>query len=217
MLAFALLVSACRPRSHLTPHYLPGIVAGSEHIFRKVKIAVPPTESGFGSSRIEVGKIYAADGSVEASLSIVDASGLFTRMLIEALTDAGLDPVAIDSKKPPTGVDFMLSSTLEQIAVNKRFGGDETVHGQYFDMTALVRAKFELRNRRGEVLYSGEVTGIEKEPPAPVSNEVFLPLETEPVESLSVALSRAVGGLMLQPKFRAALVTAAEPERNRSK
>ncbi len=211
MLALALVVSACRPRSQLTPHYLPGIVSGSEHVFRKVKVAVPPTESAFGSSQIEVGKIYAADGNAEASLSIVNANGLFTRMLIEALADAGLAPVALDSippgEKPPTGVDFMLSSTLEQIAVNKRFGNDETVHGQYFDMTALVRAKFELRNRYGQVVYSGEVSGTEKEPPAPVGNEVFLPLETEPVESLSVALSRAVGGLMLQPKFRAALLT----------
>ena len=209
MLAFALVVSACRSRSVLTPHYLPGIVAGSEHIFRKVKIAVPPTESGFGSRRIEIGKIYAADGSAEAPLSIVDAGGIFTGMLVEALADAGLTPVAIDSippdGRPPAGMDFMLSSTLQQIEVNKRFGRDETVHGQYFDMSALVRAKFELRNRRGEVLYSGEVTGIEKEPPAPVGNEVFLPLETKPVESLSVALSRAVGGLMIQPKFRTAL------------
>ncbi len=68
-----------------------------------------------------------------------------------------------------------------------------------------MRAKFELRNRDGQVIYSGEISGIENEPPNPVGAEVFLPLETEPVESLSVALSRAVGQLMLQPDFRAAL------------
>jgi hypothetical protein len=64
-------------------------------------------------------------------------------------------------------------------------------------------------NRSGKILYAGEVMGVEQEPPAPVGNEVFLPLETEPVESLSVALSRAFGNLMIDPKFRAALPSAA--------
>ncbi|MDO8434310.1 MAG: hypothetical protein Q7S58_18065 [Candidatus Binatus sp.] len=207
-----LALAGCRPRSQLTPHFLPGIVAGSEHIFRKVKIAVPPTASRVGSGRVEVGKIYAVDGAAESSLHIVDAGAMFTLMLRHALADAGLAPVAVDSiapdGKPPAGADFILYSTLEQVEVNKRYGADETVHGQYFDMTAMVVAKFELRNRAGQVLYSGEVTGIEKEPPEPVGNEVFLPLETEPVESLSVALSRTLGGLMLEPKFRAALPLA---------
>jgi hypothetical protein len=54
-------------------------------------------------------------------------------------------------------------------------------------------------------LYSGEISGIESEPPNPVGGEVFLPLETLPAESLSVALSRAVGSLMLQAQFRRAL------------
>jgi hypothetical protein len=72
-------------------------------------------------------------------------------------------------------------------------------------MRAVVRVKFELKNRDGAVLYSDEISGIENEPPNPVGAEVFLPLETEPAESLSVALSRAVGRLMLQPGFRDAL------------
>ena len=76
-------------------------------------------------------------------------------------------------------------------------------------MKAVVRVKFELRNRDGAVLYSGEISGLENEPPSPVGAEVFLPLETEPAESLSVALSRAVGLLMLQPKFRDALPVRA--------
>ena len=42
-------------------------------------------------------------------------------------------------------------------------------------------------------------------PTNPVGAEVFLPLETEPVESLSVAMSRAVGNLILDPKFRGTL------------
>ena len=81
----------------------------------------------------------------------------------------------------------------------------QTIHGRYFTMSAVVRVKFTLKNRDGAVLYSGEINGLENEPPNPVGAEVFLPLETEPAESLSVALSRAVGLLMLQPEFRAVL------------
>jgi hypothetical protein len=69
----------------------------------------------------------------------------------------------------------------------------------------VVRARITLSDRVGAVLYSGEISGIESEPPNPVGGEVFLPLETLPAESLSVALSRAIGSLMLQPQFRGSL------------
>ncbi len=107
--------------------------------------------------------------------------------------------------KPPEGSDFILTSDLEQVEVNKRFGAQQTIHGQYFTMHAVVRVKYELKESRRRVIYSGEISGIENEPPNPVGAEVFLPLETEPAESLSVAMSRAVGLLMVQQKFRDAL------------
>ena len=180
------------------------MVAGSEHVFRKVNIAVPPAVSRPGTGRIEVGKIFAVDGTAQRSLFIADASAMFTPMLRQALSDAGLNPVALDSTpaddKPPPGVDFILDTEIETIAVNKMYGADETVHGQYFDMKARVVVKYRLRNRGGKILSEGEASGVEKEPPDPVGKEVFLPLETEPVESLSVALSRALGKLILQLK-----------------
>ncbi len=146
---------------------------------------------------------------MQTPLVVADATRLFNDALIKGLTDAGLVPVALDSNpddgKPPEGSDFILSSELEQFEVNKRFGANQTIHGQYFTMNAVVRAKFELKNRDGAVIYSGEISGIENEPPNPVGAEVFLPLETDPAESLSVAMSRAVGQLMLEPKFRDAL------------
>jgi hypothetical protein len=189
------------------------MIAGSEHVFRKANIAVPPTVSGIGRGRILVGKIYAVDGTAEHLLYLADASGTFTPMLKQALADAGLVPVALDFEpidgKPPAGIDFILDSFIESIDVNKRFGGDETVHGQYFDMTARVAVTYQLRNHDGKILYNGRIVGIEKEPPDPVGKEVFLPLETEPVESLSVALSRAIGKLMIQLKFREALPLVA--------
>lgn len=190
-------------------------MAGSQNIFRPVKIAVPPTTGDFGAGDSNVGNVYAADGSVQTPLVVADAAPAFNRALIAGLADSGLMAVALDSDstdgKPPEGSDYILTSELEQILVNKRFGTMQTVHGQYFTMHAVVRAKYELKNRDGAILYSDQISGIENEPPNPVGGEVFLPLETEPAESLSVALSRAVGLLMLQPGFRQALPSRPLP------
>jgi hypothetical protein len=207
--AAALVLAGCKPRAHLNVHYLPDFVPGSQNIFFPARIAVNPTGGSVGAGEYEAGAIYSADGSAQTPLVVADAARALNNGLINGLTDAGLVPVALDSNpsdgKPPEGSDFILSSELEQFEVNKRFGANQTIHGQYFTMNAVVRAKFELKNRDGAVIYVGDITGLENEPPNPVGAEVFLPLETEPVESLSVAMSRAVGNLMLDPKFRAAL------------
>jgi hypothetical protein len=207
--AAALVLAGCKPRAHLNVHYLPDFVPGSQNIFRPAKIAVTPTGGSIGAGEYEAGAIYSADGTPQTPLVVADAARAFNNGLIKGLTDAGLVPIALDSSpgdgKPPEGSDFLLSSELEQFEVNKRFGANQTIHGQYFTMNAVVRAKFELKNRDGAVIYAGGITGRENEPPNPVGAEVFLPLETEPVESLSVAMSRAVGQLMLAPNFRSAL------------
>jgi hypothetical protein len=190
-------------------HYLPGFVPGSQNIFRPVKVAVPPTTASLGSGDVEVGRIYRSDGNAQNILTVSDPARVFTDALFKGLAGAGLSPVPLNSNtgdgKPPDGSDFILTSDLEQFEVNKRFGASQTIHGQYFSMRAIVRAKIKLSDRTGAVLYSGEISGIESEPPNPVGGEVFLPLETLPAESLSVALSRAVGSLMLQAQFRRAL------------
>jgi hypothetical protein len=207
--ALGLALTGCKPGTRIDLHYLPDFVAGSQNVFRPVKIAVPPTTGSVPSGNYEVGAIYDAGGAVQTPLVVADAAHAFNIALLKGLADAGLVRVAVDSNptdgKPPEGSDFILTSELEQIEVNKRFEAKQTIHGQYFTMRAVVRVKFELSNRDGAMLYSGEISGIENEPPNPVGAEVFLPLETEPAESLSVALSRAVGLLMLQPKFRDAL------------
>jgi len=64
-------------------------------------------------------------------------------------------------------------------------------------MRAVARAKIKLSDRTGTVLYSGEISGIEKRAAQSGRGEVFLPLEDSSAESVSVALSRAIGSLML--------------------
>ncbi|MGC2306619.1 hypothetical protein [Candidatus Binatus sp.] len=208
-MALGLALSGCKPGTRIDLHYLPDFVAGSQNVFRPVKIAVPPTTGSVDPGNYQVGAIYAADGTVQTPLVVADAPRTFNNALLKGLADAGLVPVALDSKpddgKPPEGSDFILTSDLEQIQVNKRFEAKQTIHGQYFTMRAVVRVKLELSDRDGAVVYSGETTGLENEPPNPLGAEVFLPLETEPAESLSVALSRSIGLLVLEPKFRDAL------------
>jgi hypothetical protein len=210
-LALLTLLTGCKPRARIDLHYLPGFVAGSQNVFRPAKIAVPPTgeTEHFASGDSEASMVYAADGTAQTSLAVADAARTFNQALIKGLSDAGLVPVALDSNpgdgKPPEGADFILNSELEELKVVKRFEAVQTIHGQYFTMKAVVRVKYELKNRDGAVLYSAEIDGTENEPPSPVGGEIFLPLETEPAESLSVAMSRAVGLLMLQPQFHAAL------------
>ena len=208
-MALGLALTGCKPGTRIALHYLPDFVAGSQNVFRPVKIAVPPTTTNIPPGNYQVGAIYVADGTLQTPLVVADPAGTFNQALLKGLADAGLVPVALDANpadsKPPEGSDFIVTSNLEQLEVNKRFEAKQTIHGQYFTMRAVARVKFELRNRDGAVLYSGEISGIENEPPNPVGAEVFLPLETEPAESLSVALSRAVGLLMIQPKFREAL------------
>lgn len=203
------MLTGCNPRARIDLHYLPGFVPGSQNVFRPVRVAAPPPAGDFTSGDSEVGASYAADGSVQTPLVVADVSRIFNVALIKGLADAGLTPVPLDSNptdgKPPEGTDYILTSALEEVKVNKRFGAQQTIHGQYFTMHAVVRVKYQLKSRDGAVLYSNEISGIENEPPNPVGAEVFLPLETEPAESLSVALSRAVGLLMIDPQFRSAL------------
>jgi hypothetical protein len=202
-------LTGCKPSTRLDLHYLSGFVPGSQNIFRPAKIAVPPTTGSAGAGDFGLGAIYDANGAAQTRLAIGDGLRAFNNALIKGLADAGLAPFALDSNpgdgKPPQGSDFILSSELEQLEVNKRFEATQTIHGQYFTMKAVVRVKYQLRNRDGAVLYSKEISGVESEPPNTVGGEVFLPLETEPAESLSVALSRAVGLLILDHEFRAAL------------
>ncbi|MGH7814693.1 MAG: hypothetical protein ACREQI_11915 [Candidatus Binataceae bacterium] len=208
----ALALAGCRPPVRLRIHYLHDFVPGAERIFKPAKIAIAPVAGPLANGEIAVGAVYAADGRRDKALAVSNAGAAFGRALAGAMADAGLVPIAIDSAptggRPRGGADFLLTAKLEQFEVNKHFGAARTVHGQYFTMRASVRAKIELRNRGGAMVYAGEVIGTEDEPPAPARHEVFLPLETDPAESLSAAMSRAVGSIALQPRFRAAFAPA---------
>jgi hypothetical protein len=214
-LAASWFACGCRPAERMRIHYLPGFVAGSQHIFYPARIAVTPAQGHFARGNFAVGAVYDENGNVERTLRVENPGPVVTAAVMRALADAGLKPqplAALPARaKPPPGVDFLLTTAIENLAINKRFGAQHTVHGQYFTMRADCRLKFTLSSRAAPMLFTGEMGGSEQEPPMPVGGEVFLPLETKPAESLSVAMSRAVGKLMLQPAFRAALPLKTVP------
>ena len=193
VLAFA----GTAPRETIKLRYLKGFVPGTRAIFRPANVRVAAVGGNLASGSHDIGAIYDASGKVQQQVVVTDAGRVTHDALTTALADAGLKPTAQTS-----GVDLILACDLEQLAVDKRFGAQQTIHGQYFTMTSRVRMKCTLRHNSG-VLYTNEILGAEDEPPKPVGNEAFLPLEEDPAESLSVALSRAVGALILDPKFRA--------------
>ncbi|MGH7948226.1 MAG: hypothetical protein ACREQF_03260 [Candidatus Binataceae bacterium] len=204
--AAALACAACRSAPDLKLHYLPGFVPGSMNVFRPVGIGVMPVAGEMASGRIQVGAVYRTDGTIERKLFVHDVRDVVTAAIAQCLEGAGLRPAALDASRAdgalPDGVDFVLRTELTALTSNKRFGDRDTVHGKYFTMDSVVQLKFVVQNRDGQTLLTVESSGTQREPPAPVGKEEFLPLETEPAESLSIALSKSVGALILDPKFR---------------
>jgi len=207
--------SGCARREVLQLHYLNGFVPGTRAIFPPVKVAVAPIGGNLASGTHDVGGVYSATGERQEILSISNAGAAVHDALMSGLADSGLKAIALDTdldpKNLPPGIELSLSCELEQLQVIKRFGNAHSVHGQYFTMTSRVGLKFSLRGRRGVTLYENEQLGREEEPPKPVGGEIFFPLETEPAESLSVAMSRAIGTLLANPDFRKVLPPRTSP------
>lgn len=188
---------------------------GSQHVFKSAVIAVTPTASR-EPDVIEAGGVYDSDGKQIEQIVVRGLTDTVNDAIVRALSDAGLKPVVVQSGAAlPEGTDFVLDSTIDSVRVKKRFTAEQTIHGQYFEMNASLKIRFELRDRAGKTVFAKEIDGREHEPPKPVGHEVFLPLETDPYESLAVAMSRAVGGLIVDAAFGALmppLRTAAPPQ-----
>lgn len=208
LLTFAILLCAgCRLRAQtLHLHYLPGFVPGTRNVFAPAEIAIAPPGGEATHDWLEVGAVFDPDGEPRSKLHVRDLSTILADALACGLRDAGLGPIVLNAApwdlKPPGGARFLLLAVVEEFRVDKRFGAETTVHGRYFTMHARVRIGIKILDGAGRQVFLRDVSGAEDEPPALVGGEVFLPLETDPAESLSVALSRAVGALIIEPDFR---------------
>jgi hypothetical protein len=159
------------------------------------------------AGEFKVGAIYNPDGTLKAPLAVKDIGTIITEAVARGLSDAGLKASIVAPGDGSSGSAFTLATEIESISVDKHFAAEQTIHGQYFTMAAEVKLRFTLSSQGHPNLYTVVTSGNETEPPAPVNDEAFLPLETEPAESLSVAMSRAIAALILQPEFRKALAS----------
>ena len=208
-------LAGCARREVLNLHYLSGFVPGTRAIFQPANLALAPIGGEFAAGSHQIGGIYDSSGHLENVLQVSEAGAVVHGALMTSLANAGLKPLALGAEPGAfdamTGVDVMLTCELAQLKVEKHFGREQTIHGQYFTMTSRVKLRCRLRRRDGSIIYENELTGVEDEPPKPVGGEVFFPLETDPGESLSVALSRAIGALLSDPRFRAAFPPRGSP------
>ncbi len=201
-------------------HYLPGIVPGSQKSLALQKVGVAPITGENVSGTAVIGGVYNPDLSISPEIKIVDAGEQLRDALIAALGDAGLEAAKVESPKEkqplPNDLRYVLEPKLWDLRVEKRLSNRVTVHGRYFTMKSMVTLKFSYIDSQGRLAHEITTTGLEEEPPPPKGGEEFLPLETDPQESLSVAMSRAFGQMITDPDnknlFRrgpAALVTPA--------
>jgi hypothetical protein len=199
----AISAAGCQRETPLKVRYLPGFVPATEHILPPLPIVVLPAGGSQAAGTFPVGAVYGADGSRKSTLVVRDLGPLITQAVKRGLSDAGLKVVTPGevSPNPP----LTIATEIEAVSVDQRFGRQRTIHGQYFSMAAQVQLRFTVTDEAHRQLSSTVTTGIETEPPVPVGGEAFLPLETDPAESLSVGLSRAIGMLILQPEFRRAI------------
>ena len=121
----------------------------------------------------------------------------------EALVGAGLK--INDAESTSAISENQIRVEIVRVGVEKIFGGDVTPHGRYFKMHSDVELTVSILDASGKLRSQFAISGTEDEPPAPVGAEIFLPLETEPADSLSVAISRAAGAIAINPQLRAAI------------
>jgi hypothetical protein len=200
--AFALLVLACEPAQIVKLHYLNGYVPGSQRPLPKISIRVMPLEGTLASGTHVIGAIFDADGT-RHRIGVSDLGDTVRSAIIDALRDTGITPA---ESAPMT-----LGCAVGDVSFEKRFTSEKSIHGAVFTMHSRIALACDLHDDPGHTLYRGDLLGTEDEPPAPVHKEAFLPLQTQPEESLSVAMSRAVGGLLANPAFRRAIIQAANP------
>jgi len=184
-------------------HYLPGIVPGSQKSLSPQKVGVAPITGDNASGTAVIGGVYNPDLSISPEIKIVDAGEQVRAALSAALIDAGLEAVKADTPKEkqplPDDLRYVVEPKLLDVRTEKRLSNRVTVHGRYFTMKSIAMLKFSFIDAKGNLAHEITTTGVEEEPPPPKGGEEFLPLETDPQESLSVAMSRAIGDMITDP------------------
>lgn len=159
-------------------------------------------------AEFDLGAVFDRSGYRRARFFVPNLDSQVADLLARSLADAGLQPVPIASAPTegdlPTGVDFVIESTVEQLRCVKRFVPQTADARPNFLMSARAQVHFRLAGRGGE-LYSVTEFGEVSEPLGIRDSDRKAPAFTEPADALSAAIAQAIARLLNDARFRAAL------------
>jgi hypothetical protein len=191
----------CEQRQALKLRYAPY----PHKIFSPARIAVVTATV---PAEFDLGAVFDRSGYRHARFFVPNLGARVADLLARSLADAGLQPVPIASAPAggdlPTGVDFVIESTVEQLRCVKRFVPQTADAHANFIMSASAQVHFRLAGRGGE-LYSVTEFGEVSEPPGIRDSDRKAPAFTDPADALSAALAQAIARLLSAASFRAAL------------
>ena len=174
-------------------------------IFSPARIAVVTTNV---PAEFDLGAVFDRSGYRHARFFVPNLGPQVADLLARSLADAGLQPVPIATAPAdgdlPTGVDFVIESTVEQLRCVKRFVPQTADTRRNFIMSATAQVHFRLAGRGGE-LFSVTEFGEVNEPPGIRDSDQKAPAFTDPSDALSAAIMQTIARLLSATGFRQAL------------
>ncbi len=200
----AIAVAGCAKSQAISLRYVPDSAVQATTKFFPAKVAVSAVR--WDSLDGAVGHVFDPSGKKIANLKIEDSSRQIAQVVAQAFQAAGLQPVTIGAvapgDKPPPGVDFMVITEVDEITCEKNL--QSTPNAEALRLKARVRLKITILGP-SRAPFTGEGIAVIDEPPHGVDLAAYKPAITEPADAVSVALSRAIRGVLDQPAIAHAL------------
>jgi hypothetical protein len=192
-----LLLAGCKQGQVLRIHY----AGHPAKMFFPAKIAVV---SPVVARDPDIGTVFDRGGYVRTRLYLPDAASQIGEVITRSLADAGLQPVLM-SEEPanddlPAGIDFMITSTVEDMRCMQRFMPE----AQGSILSAHAQMHFTLSGRGGE-LYSADESGDASAPSRDTPTNRGSVKIVEPDDAVSTAVTRTIIRLLDDPQFEEAL------------
>jgi hypothetical protein len=152
----------------------------------------------------DIGAVFDRGGYMRTRLYLPDAADQIAGLITRSLADAGLQPVLIAqapaNDELPTGIDFMITSTVEDLRCMQRFVPEE----QGSILSAHAQMHFTLLGRGGE-LYSTDESDDASAPSRDTPTNRGSVKFGGPGDAVSTAVTRTIIRLLDDPQFQEAL------------
>jgi hypothetical protein len=200
----AIAAAGCAKSQAISLRYVPDSVVQTTTKFFPAKVAVTPAR--WDSRDGAVGHVFDASGKKIANLKVEDSGSQIAQVVAQAFQAAGTQPTIIGAVapggKPPLGIDFLVITEIDEITCEKNFRS--TPNPEAFRLNARVKLKITILGP-ARTPFTGEGISVIEEPPPGVDLAAYKPAITEPAEAVSIALSRAIRGVLEQPTIAHAL------------